>query len=164
MAMEITPSSDTYELGQVDISNLLTSNPTLQQIVKNALSSNVWPNGNQVCPTFASYWFPGIGWFGGGDPTAIGYAIPDPNYGSVLVACDANGVLHYVINSPVDPAVQNLPPYISPPGAPGGGGKCPGWSNISSINDFFACLSSGLTTLETIGIAVAAYLVWKEIK
>jgi hypothetical protein len=163
VALEITPGANTYELGQVDISNLLTSNPTLQQIVKAALSSNQWPNGNQVCPTYASWWFPGIGWFGGGDPTAIGYSIPDPNYGNVLVACDANGVLHYIINSPVDPTVQNLPPYVSPPG-PGGTPVCPGWSNIQSVNDLLACISSGLNTAETIALGIAAYLIWKEIK
>jgi len=163
VASEITPGSDTYELGQYDISNLLTSNPTLQQIVKNALSSNQWPNGNQVCPTFATYWFPGIGWFGGGSPAAIGYAIPDPNYGSVLVACDANGVLHYIINSPVNPQVQDLPPYVSPPTG-SSTSVCPGWSNIQTVNDFLACIAQGINTAEAVALLVAGYLIWKEVK
>jgi len=163
MPSEISLPSNTYELGQNDISNLLTSNPQLQSIVQAALSSNQWPNGNQVCPTYASYWLPGIGWFGGGDPTAIGYSIPDPTYGNVLVACDASQVLHYIINSPINPQVMNLPPYVSPPTGPSTS-VCPGWSNIQTVNDFLACLSSGLTTAETIALLIAGYLVYKELK
>src|SRR6516162_1896624 len=81
-----------YELGQVEISDLLTNNPTLASIVQNALASNQWPNGNPVCPVAP-------GWFSSGSPTAIGYSISDDTYGSVMVACDANGVLRYNVGS-----------------------------------------------------------------
>jgi hypothetical protein len=157
-----------YELGQVEISNLLVNNPTLASIVQNALASNQWPNGNPVCPV-APYSGPGSSitdWFGilQGSPTAIGYAISDPTYGSVSVGCDANGVLHYVIGSSVSSSVQNAGPYVSPTTPPSTTPGCPGWSNIGSFNDFLACIGSAASTAEVIIIGVAGYLVYKEIK
>jgi|SRR6516162_3358503 hypothetical protein len=146
-----------YELGQVEISDLLTNNPTLASIVQNALASNQWPNGNPVCPVAP-------GWFSSGSPTAIGYSISDDTYGSVMVACDANGVLHYNVDSPVSPTVQNAPPYQSPVNPPPKTPGCPGWSNIGSFNDFLACLGSTVSTVEMILIGVGVYLVWREIK
>jgi hypothetical protein len=150
-----------YPLNQLQISDLLTRNPQIQTLITNALSSNQWPNGNQVCPTQDS-------WFGmiAGSPTAIGYNVQDDVYGTVLIACDASGVLNYTANTPVTTSVQNAAPYVSPtvPQANTPAGTCPGWSNIASVTDFLTCLGNLVTTTEGIVLIVVGYMVYKNLK
>lgn len=145
-----------YLLNESQKSDLFTRRPDIQALVSQALSTNTWPNGNQVCPTAAS-WF---GWFPG-SPTAIGYNVQDDMYGTITIACDASGVLRYNANTPIDTSVMNQGPYQSPENPAPQGPGCPGWSNISSVNDFLACTGDLLTTAKWLIIGYVGYQVYK---
>jgi hypothetical protein len=146
-------------LNVAQVSDLLSRNAQIQQIVTDALNSNQWPNGNQVCPT-------GSSWFGlfSGSPTAIGYNVYDDVYGNITIACDASGVLNYNADTPVATAVMNAPPYVSPTVPTPTGPGCPGWTNITGVNDFLACVGDLGTTLKWGVVAFIGYKVYKELK
>lgn len=145
-----------YLLNQTQISDLLSRNPQYQELIQNALSSNQWPNGNQVCGTSSS-------WFGlfSGSPTAIGYNISDDVYGTITLACDASGVIQYNASTPVSTPVMNAGPYTSPTVPTPSGPGCPGWGNIQSVNDFLACSGDLATTALSIGVLYVLYQVFK---
>lgn len=148
-----------YLLNEAQKSDLLSRNQQIQQLVTDALNSNQWPDGNPVCPTQSS-------WFGlfSGSPTAIGYNVQDDVYGTITIACDASGVLQYNANTPVSTSVMNQGPYQSPvnpaPNTPG----CPGWGNITGVNDFLACTGDLLTTAKWLIVAFIGYKIYQGMK
>jgi hypothetical protein len=81
-----------------------------------------------------------------------GYSFNDSVYGNVLISTDANGYLHIIGNSPINPDIINQPPYQPPPQPPN---PC-----TESISGFFGCLKE-YSFIAIIGIVGILYLTRK---
>jgi hypothetical protein len=94
-----------------------------------------------------------------------GICIPDSTYGNVLIAPSANGTLYYnafVDSGACGAAQQDWTGYQPPVGPPNM--NCPGWSNIQSLNDFFACLGSAATLALIVGGLWVGSEIYKNVK
>ena len=149
-----------YLLSPDQVTDLTTRNLVAQSAVNNLIQTGYWPNGQ---------------------PGPNGYCVYDDVYGTLLIAENlGNGQLSYNANllhpeqcgapvggtgggytsGPINAPTYSSPDYPNlPPGPPA---TCPGWTKISGITDFLACVSQGFTTLELLALGVAGLWIYSE--
>lgn len=135
------------------LSAFLASNSVANQAVQNLIQTGFWPTG---------------------DSGPVGWTISDPTYGTVTLVEDGNGNLYALVPSggsatqnqavTTIATTTNAPPYVSPSSGPSTS-VCPGWSNVQSVNDLLACLSSALSSGQNLIITgVSLYVLYKLLK